>query len=61
MSKNARNPFYFACLPLLTVGCAFAAVGASGQEAFGWTAAGLLIPGAVLLATGAWRSRSRRA
>lgn len=58
MSKNAKNPFYLAGLPLLTVGCTFAAVGASGQEAFGWIAVGLLVPGVLLVTMGAWRSRS---
>lgn len=57
MGKSAKTPFYFAGVPLVAVGCAFAAIGASGQEAFGWTAAGLLVPGAILLVIGAWRSR----
>lgn len=58
MDGKIRNPFYFAGMPLVAVGCAFAAVGASGQEAFGWTAAGLLIPGALLLIAGVWRKRT---
>lgn len=52
MAKKANNPFYFAAVPLLAVGCAFAAIGASGQEAFGWTSIGLLIPGLALLVAG---------
>lgn len=51
MGKTAK-PFYFAGVPLAAIGAAFAAVGASGQEAFGYTAAGLLVPGIVLLVTG---------
>lgn len=51
MSKTAK-PFYFAAIPLIALGGAFAAVGASGQEAFGYTAVGLLVPGIVLLVTG---------
>ncbi|MEG5263473.1 hypothetical protein TRP66_04095 [Pseudomonas sp. JDS28PS106] len=61
MGKIARHPFYVAGIPLLATGCAFAAVGASGQEAFAWTAAGLLVPGVVLLTMGIWRSRNARA
>lgn len=57
MGKNANKPFYIAAVPLLAVGCAFAALGASGQVAFGWTAIGLLVPGIVLLVTGALRRR----
>lgn len=52
MVKTAKKPFYFAGAPLVTIGVAFAAVGASGQEAFGYTAVGLLVPGIVLLITG---------
>lgn len=59
MAKKTSNPFYFAGVPLVAVGAAFAAVGASGQAAFGWTAAGLLIPGALLLTFGA-RPKGRR-
>lgn len=51
MDKTAR-PFYFVATPLITIGAAFAAVGASGQAAFGYTAVGLLLPGVVLLITG---------
>ncbi|CAI3788769.1 hypothetical protein AHFPHNDE_02446 [Pseudomonas sp. MM227] len=57
MGKNANKPFYIAAVPLLAVGCVFAALGASGQEAFGWTAIGLLVPGIVMLITGAMRQR----
>lgn len=57
MGKNAEKPFYIAAVPLLATGCVFAALGASGQEAFGWTAIGLLVPGVVLLITGAMRRR----
>ncbi|MBK5001471.1 hypothetical protein IAE37_003747 [Pseudomonas sp. S31] len=60
MAKTAKTPFIFVGAPLLAVGAAFAAVAASGQPAFGYTAAGLLVPGIVLLATGLW-SRRRRA
>ena len=56
---NKNSPFYFAGVPMIAVGAAFAAVGASGQPAFGWTAAGLLIPGALLLAFGARLNRRR--
>lgn len=52
MGKSANKPFYFAGVPLVAVGCAFAAIGASGQEAFGWSAIGLLVPGVVLLVAG---------
>nr|WP_314569483.1 hypothetical protein [uncultured Pseudomonas sp.] len=52
MAKKANNPFYFAGAPLIAVGCAFAAIGASGQEAFGWTSIGLLVPGLALLVAG---------
>lgn len=51
MGKTAK-PFYFAAAPLIAIGAAFAAVGASGQEAFGYTAVGLLLPGIILLVTG---------
>lgn len=51
MSKAAK-PFYFAAMPLLAVGAAFAAVGASGQAAFGYTAVGMLVPGMALLIAG---------
>lgn len=57
MSRTTTKPFYLAGIPLLSIGAAFAAVGASGQTAFGWVAAGLLIPGAFLLIAGAWRNR----
>jgi hypothetical protein len=50
MGKIANKPFYFAGVPLVAVGCAFAAIGATGQEAFGWTSIGLLVPSVVLLA-----------
>jgi hypothetical protein len=60
MGKSANKPFYFASVPLVAVGCAFAAIGASGQEAFGWTAIGLLVPGMLLLVVGALnRCRAR--
>lgn len=52
MGKSANKPLYFAGVPLVAVGCAFAAIGASGQEAFGWSAIGLLVPGVVLLVAG---------
>lgn len=58
MAKKANNPFYFVGAPLIAVGCAFAAIGASGQEAFGWTSIGLLVPGLVLLGAGL-RNRRR--
>lgn len=51
MGKTAK-PFYFAAVPLISIGAAFAAVGASGQAAFGYTSVGLLVPGLVLLVTG---------
>ena len=57
MGKTAK-PFYFAAIPLIALGGAFAAVGASGQEAFGYTAVGLLVPGIVLLVTGFRRRAS---
>ncbi|MBK5006375.1 hypothetical protein [Pseudomonas sp. NBRC 111119] len=49
---TSAKPFYLAAAPLLATGAAFAAVGASGQPAFGYTAIGLLIPGLLLLVTG---------
>lgn len=52
MSKNAERSFYFAGVPLVATGSAFAAVWASGQEAFGWSALGLLVPGVSLLIAG---------
>lgn len=52
MAKHANKPFYFASVPLIAVGCAFAAIGASGQEAFAWTSIGLLVPGVALLVAG---------
>jgi len=57
MSRTVKTPFYLVGSPLVAVGAAFAAVGASGQEAFGWAAAGLLVPGALLLIVGAWQHR----
>ncbi|WP_434681298.1 hypothetical protein J3P77_09410 [Pseudomonas sp. R1-18] len=57
MGKSANKPFYFAGVPLVAIGCAFAAIGASGQEAFGWTAIGLLLPGVALLAAGVLNRR----
>jgi len=51
MAKTAK-PFFFAAAPLIAIGATFAAVGASGQEAFGYTAVGLLVPGILLLAAG---------
>lgn len=51
MGKTAK-PFYFVAAPLISIGAAFAAIGASGQAAFGYTAIGLLVPGLVLLAAG---------
>ncbi|MBH3361733.1 hypothetical protein N5C40_12270 [Pseudomonas fulva] len=56
MSKVAK-PFYFVAIPLIAVGTAFAAVGASGQAAFGYTAVGLLAPGLALLIAG-YRKRA---
>ena len=49
---NKAKPFYFAAAPLITIGAVFAAVGAAGQAAFGYTAVGFLVPGVVLLVTG---------
>ncbi len=51
MGKTAK-PFYLVAAPLIAVGAAFAAVGFSGQSAFGYTAVGLLLPGAGLLIAG---------
>ncbi|MFJ4142694.1 hypothetical protein [Pseudomonas sp. NPDC089734] len=59
MSKGIRNPFYFAGVPLVAMGAVFAAIGASGQGAFGYTAVGLFIPGLVLVVAG-WQSRRRK-
>ncbi|MFK3775274.1 hypothetical protein [Pseudomonas sp. NPDC089406] len=52
MRKTATQPFTIVGTTLIAVGAAFAAVGASGQAAFGYTAAGLLLPGLVLLVLG---------
>ncbi|WP_369991916.1 hypothetical protein [Pseudomonas xanthosomatis] len=52
MRKTATQPFTIVGTTLIAVGAAFAAVGASGQPAFGYTAAGLLLPGVVLLVLG---------
>lgn len=60
MSRTTRNPFFLAGGPMTAVGLGFAAVGLSGQPAFGYTAVGLLIPGVVLLATALW-SKYRQA
>lgn len=57
MSKAANTPFYLAGVPLVATGAAFAAIGAAGQTAFGWTAIGLLVPGVALLVAGIWRNR----
>lgn len=57
MAKKANNPFYFASASLIAVGCAFAAIGGSGQEAFGWTSIGLLVPGLALLVAGLMNRR----
>ncbi|MBJ9974292.1 hypothetical protein IAE35_00305 [Pseudomonas sp. S75] len=51
MSRTAK-PFYLAAAPLIATGATFAAVGASGQLAFGYTAIGLLVPGLVLIVAG---------
>ncbi|PWB32359.1 hypothetical protein DCO48_13550 [Pseudomonas sp. SDI] len=56
-AKAPKQPFAMTGVPLLAMGCAFAAVGASGQTAFSYVAAGLLIPGTVLLAMGLWNRR----
>lgn len=58
MGKTAK-PFYLVGIPLLTVGAAFAAVGASGQAAFGYVSLGLLAPGAGLLLAGVLSGRRR--
>lgn len=57
MSKHSTTPFYAAGGSMLVIGVVFAAVGASGQPAFGWTAVGLLIPSAVLLLQAVRRKR----
>jgi len=59
MHKANTTPLLIAAGPLTALGLVFAAVGLSGQPAFGYTAVGLLIPGIVLLATGLW-SKYRR-
>ncbi|MFT0866298.1 hypothetical protein [Pseudomonas sp. CAM1A] len=56
---SQKKPFYFAGAPLVAIGAAFAAIGASGQEAFGYTAVGLLVPGLLLLSAG-YRSNRQR-
>ncbi|MOA46213.1 hypothetical protein D3C78_1686990 [compost metagenome] len=58
MAKTAK-PFYFVGIALLTMGAAFAAVGASGQAAFGYASLGLLAPGAGLLLAGVLSGRRR--
>lgn len=60
MNKSQTSAFNFAGIPLIAVGAAFAAIGASGQPAFGYTAVGLLLPGVVLLGAGVWRNRRRQ-
>lgn len=50
--ENKAKPFFLVAMPLIAVGTAFAAVGASGQAAFGYTAVGLLAPGLALLIAG---------
>ncbi|MBP2262615.1 hypothetical protein J3B00_003420 [Pseudomonas sp. BP8] len=60
MLRFSKSPFYLVSVPLIAMGAAFAAVGVSGQSAFGWTAAGLLMPGAVLLICGALRHRRQQ-
>lgn len=59
MAKATKNPFFIAAGPMTALGIGFAAVGLSGQPAFGYTGVGLLIPGVVLLATALW-TRYRR-
>lgn len=59
MGKTANKPFYLVGAPLVAIGAAFAAVGASGQEAFGYTAIGLLVPGLLVLCAGYRSSRQR--
>lgn len=56
MDKKAK-PFFLVAMPLIAVGTAFAAVGASGQAAYGYTAVGLLTPGLALLIAG-YRKRA---
>lgn len=58
MGKIAK-PFYFAGIPLIATGAAFAAVGASGQTAFGYASVGLLVPGLVLLIAGYYRQAQK--
>lgn len=57
MRKKPVSPFYLASAPMFAIGVAFAAIGASGQPAFGYTAVGLLIPSVVLAVAGAWTRR----
>ncbi|MBO0368262.1 hypothetical protein GIB23_14260 [Pseudomonas putida] len=57
MRKDNTIPFYAAGGSMLVIGIVFAAVGASGQPAFSWTAVGLLIPSAVLLLQAVRRKR----
>lgn len=56
---RTTKPFYLVGISLLAVGAAFAAVGASGQAAFGYASLGLLAPGAGLLLAGVLSGRRR--
>ncbi|MCE0906979.1 hypothetical protein LU676_30035 [Pseudomonas alloputida] len=49
MAKKVIAPYGFVAVPLIALGATFAAVGAAGQSAFAYTAAGLLVPGIALL------------
>lgn len=60
MSKTARNPFTYAAIPLLSTGAGFAAAGAMGQPAFGYSGAAMMVSGAVLLIIG-FRRNCRKA
>lgn len=50
--KRYSQSFVIAAAPLIAMGSTFAAIGASGQSAFSYTAIGLLAPGVVLLVIG---------
>lgn len=60
MRKYTGKPFIIASTTLIGTGAAFAAVGASGQPAFGYASIGLLVPGVLLLLLAGLRTMVRR-
>lgn len=57
MDRKTAKPLAMAGGPLVAIGSSFVAVGLSGQPAFGYIGAGLLIPGVVLVVVAFWSGR----